>query len=338
MLARLRKAAVAALVVVSFTLIVGRVYEVNSARRDRGRLPEIGHLVDVGDGRSLNIFCSGTGTPPVILEVAHGPGYFWADIQPEIAKFTTACWYDRAGEGWSDAGSYPRTSVSIAKDLHTLLHRSSLPAPYVLAGWSFGGLTVRVFNGVYPEDVSGMVLIDSAHEDEPLRAPKFFLSSTAPPFARYPLHLLLETAAWSGALRLLQPGSHNPHNSTRQDITRALRQQPKSIVTDITTGLTVPESYKEAQEFARPGDKPLIVLTAGRPQPWSDPEMARQAAAYQQVWIHEIQVQLLRLSSKGKQIIVQNSDHGIPDEAPDAVISAIQEVTMTARAEQNLVQ
>jgi hypothetical protein len=78
----------------------------------------------------------------------------------------------------------------------------------------------------------------------------------------------------------------------------------------------------------------LIVLTAGKPQPWSDPGMARQAAAYQQVWIHEIQSKLTRLSSRGKQIVVENSDHGIPEEAPDAVISAIQDVTMSARAEQ----
>jgi pimeloyl-ACP methyl ester carboxylesterase len=269
--------------------------------------------------------------------VAHGPGYFWSEIQPAIAKFTTACWYDRAGEGWSDAGPYPRTSLSIAKDLHDLMHRSSLPAPYVIAGWSFGGLTVRVFNGMYPEDIAGMVLIDSAHEDEPIRAPKFFLSNTAPTYARYPLHLLFQVAEWSGALRLLQP-SRNLDAATHQAIIRALSQQPKSIVTDMTTGLFVPESYKQAQDLARPGNKPLIVLTAGKPQPWNDPKMARQAAAYQQVWIHEIQSKLTLLSSRGKQIIVENSDHGIPDEAPDAVISAIRDVTMSARAEQRLTQ
>jgi len=203
----------------------------------------------------------------------------------------------------------------------------------VLAGWSFGGLTVRAFNGIYSEDVAGMVLIDSAHEDEPIRAPKFFLSSTAPTYARYPLHLLLQAAEWSGALRLLQSPPQDLRGVTRQAIIRALRQQPKSIVTDMTTGLLVPESYKQAQDLARPGNKPLIVMTAGKPQPWNDPEMARQAAAYQQIWIHEIQSKLTGLSSRGKQIIVENSDHGIPDEAPDVVISAIREVTMSARAE-----
>src|SRR6059036_1183737 len=115
-------------------VLAGRTYEVIGERCDKERLPQVGRSVDIG-GRSLNIFCSGTGAPPVILEAAGGPGYFWTGIQSEIAKFTTACWYDRAGEGWSDPGPFPRMSASIAADLHELLHHASIPAPYVLAGW-----------------------------------------------------------------------------------------------------------------------------------------------------------------------------------------------------------
>jgi pimeloyl-ACP methyl ester carboxylesterase len=329
---RVKKAILWAAVVAVLAIVVGNIYERMGEMRDHERLPQIGHSVDIG-GRSLNIFCSGTGTPPVILEAAGGPGYFWANVQPEIAKFTMACWYDRAGEGWSDLGPFPRTSAAIAADLHELLHRAKIPAPYVLAGWSFGGLNVRVYDGMYPGDVAGMVLIDSAHEDEPIRAPKFFLARTAPPYLRYPLHLVLQAAVWTGALRLLQPRPRDLH-ATRQQVISALRQQPKSIATDISTGLMVPESYKEAHELARAGDRPLIVMTAGRPQPWSDPEMARQAAQYQQVWIHEMQSQLTRLSSRGRQVVVENSDHGIPDEAPEAVISAIREVVGMARSEE----
>src|SRR5262249_26072774 len=82
-------------------LVAGRIYEQRGARRDKQRLPQVGRSVDIG-GRKLNIFCSGMGAPPVIFESAGGPGYFWSDIQPEVAKVTTACSYDRAGEGWSD--------------------------------------------------------------------------------------------------------------------------------------------------------------------------------------------------------------------------------------------
>jgi pimeloyl-ACP methyl ester carboxylesterase len=306
-------------------LVAGRAYEISGQKRDRELLPQVGRSVDIG-GRNLNILCTGEGTPSVILEAAGGPGYFWNDIQREIAKLTTACWYDRAGEGWSDSGPYPRTSVAIATDLHELLHRSQIPGPYVLVGWSFGGLNVRAYNGLYPEDVAGMLLVDSAHEDEPMRAPRFFLAGTAPKYLRYPAYLLLKFSEWFGVLRILHARSEHRVNLTRQQRVRALRQQPKSIATDINTGLHVPESYRQAHELARRSDVPLIVLTAGKPQPWSDPEMAREAAAYQQVWIHEMQPQLLQLSSRGRQIVLENSDHGIPDNAPDAVISAVQDI------------
>src|SRR5262245_27013810 len=136
-----------------------------------------------------------------------------------------------------------------------------------------------------------------------------------------------------GALRLFQPRPPRLGNPARQQMVRVLRQQPKSIVADITTGLSVPESYKQAHDLARMGDRPLIVLTAGKPQPWSDPEVARQAAAYQQVWIHEMQSNLTRLSSRGRQIVVEDSDHGIPSHAPHSVVSAVQEVVMNVRAE-----
>lgn len=311
-------------------LVAGRIYEIRGEKRDRERLPQVGMSVDIG-GRTLNIFCSGVGNPPVILESAGGPGYMWTDIQPEIAKFTTACWYDRAGEGWSDAGPFPRTSVAIADDLRELLRRARIRGPYVLVGWSFGGLNIRVYNGLYPLEVAGLVLVDSAHEDEPKRAPKFFLARTAPKYLRYPAHLLLAFSEYFGILRITQFRVQSRVSLKRKQMIRALRQQPKSIATDITTGLSVPDSYKQAHELARKSDVPLIVLTAGKPQPWNDPEMARQAAAYQQVWMHEIQPQLAQLSSRGRQIILENSDHGIPDNAPEAIVSAVRDIVSTSR-------
>jgi pimeloyl-ACP methyl ester carboxylesterase len=143
------------------------------------------------------------------------PGYVWAHIQPEIAKFTQACWYDRAGEGWSDPGPFPRTSAAIAKDLHELLQRAGIPAPYLLVGNSFGGLNVRVYNGLYPNEVAGMVLVDSAHEDEPKRAPKFYLGRTAPRYLWYPLHLMFQTADNIGLIRLTQPSPPRVQNASR---------------------------------------------------------------------------------------------------------------------------
>src|SRR5262245_1957102 len=115
-------------------LVVWIFYEQLGRRRDLKRLPQVGKSVDIG-GRALNISCSGTGTPSVIFESGgEAPGLTWAAYQMEVAKFTQACWYDRAGIGWSDSGPFPRTSSAIAGDLHTLLKHASVPPPHVLVG------------------------------------------------------------------------------------------------------------------------------------------------------------------------------------------------------------
>ena len=142
---RLKTTVKVMVVVLAALLVSGIVYEQIGRRRDRRRLPQIGKSVDIG-GRTLNIFCLGTGALPVIFESGgDGPGLNWAPIQTEVAKFAQACWYDRAGIGWSDSGPFPRTSAAIARDLHALLKHRGVPPPYVLAGGSFGGLNSRVY-------------------------------------------------------------------------------------------------------------------------------------------------------------------------------------------------
>src|ERR1700753_3392023 len=125
-------------------LLAGIFYEQLGRRRDRQRFPRVGSSVDVG-GRTLNIFSSGAGGPAVVLETASGVGLEWDRVQSEAAKLTRTCWYDRAGMGWSDPGPYPRTAEAIAKDLHALLERANISPPFVLAGFSFGGLPLREY-------------------------------------------------------------------------------------------------------------------------------------------------------------------------------------------------
>lgn len=329
---RLKIALRSLLFFMALALVAGIVYEQIGRRRDRTRIPQIGRSVDIG-GRSLNIFCSGTGGPPVVFESGGaGPGLGWESLQIEVAKFTQACWYDRAGEGWSDPGPFPRTSVAISNDLHELLKRAGVPPPYIFAGASIGGLNSRVYGGLYPNEVAGMVLIDSAHEDELLRAPRFYLGRTAPRFLWHPLQLAFEAAAFVGLVRLTQSAptqGRDPSQMTRDEITAALRQQPKSFVGNVSAGIVLPESYAEASSVTRVGDFPLIVLTAGQSLDFRNAELNREAAAYQQVWIHEIQPKLVGLSARGRQIVVPNANHGsIPQEL---IISSIRVVVTEVR-------
>src|SRR5215471_6101060 len=120
-----------------------------------------GQLVDAG-GFRLNLYCMGSGSPTVVFDSGWGDwAPAWSRVQPEIAKWTRACSYDRAGTGFSDPGPMPRTSVRIAKELRTALHRAGIAGPYILVGSAFGGDNVRTFAYLYMSEVAGMVLDDA---------------------------------------------------------------------------------------------------------------------------------------------------------------------------------
>jgi pimeloyl-ACP methyl ester carboxylesterase len=180
----------------------------------------------------------------------------------------------------------------------------------------------------------GMVLVDAAHEDEPRRAPRFMLGRTAPQWLWHPIWIVAQSARATGLVRLLTPradrGPHTEHR-TREEIVRALRRQPKSVTTLLAEAST-PVSYAQAESAGGLGDRPLVVLTRGKVNvPPNPTAMDREAAAYEQVWMHEIQPKLARLSTRGRQIIVERSGHGIPEEAPEAVIDAVRQVVSDVR-------
>src|SRR3984885_15235031 len=118
-------------------------------------------LVDAG-GFRLNLVCMGSGSPAVVFDSGWGDwAPAWSKVQPQIAKWTRACSYDRAGAGFSDPGPRPRTSVRIARELRTALHRASIAGPYILVGNAFGGDNVRTFADLYMGEVAGLVLVEA---------------------------------------------------------------------------------------------------------------------------------------------------------------------------------
>jgi pimeloyl-ACP methyl ester carboxylesterase len=124
-----------------------------------------GQLVDAG-GFRLNLYCMGSGSPTVVFDSGWGDwAPAWSKVQPEIAKWTRACSYDRAGTGFSDPGPMPRTSVHIAEELSTALHHAGIGGPYILVGSAFGGDNVRTFADLYMDEVAGLVLVDADPTD-----------------------------------------------------------------------------------------------------------------------------------------------------------------------------
>ncbi|GIL15593.1 MAG: hypothetical protein BroJett039_07660 [Chloroflexota bacterium] len=154
--------------IVAFIVIVifaGCAYQALSEANDERAYPPPGQLIDVG-GYKLHLYCIGDGAPTVILDAAFPAQVSnWIWVQSQIAKTTRVCSYDRAGHGWSDLGPEPRDAQQQARELKTLLEKADEQGPFVLVGHSLGGLYVREFADMFPDQVAGMALIEGSHPD-----------------------------------------------------------------------------------------------------------------------------------------------------------------------------
>lgn len=149
--------------------VIGATYQAIATAVDKRAYPPSGVMIDVGD-YSLHLYCTGENTdgrPTVILEPGLGASSSaWAWVQPEVAKTTRVCAYDRAGLGWSDPSPQPRDAQHIATELHMLLQNAKISGPYVLVGWSYGGLYIRAYADQYREETAGLVLLDSSSPEQ----------------------------------------------------------------------------------------------------------------------------------------------------------------------------
>lgn len=345
----LRVAAVTVAALVVLLAIAGFSYEQLGRNRDAQHRFRIGRAVDIG-GRTLNIDCSGEGSPAVILLPTRFGGYGgYIKVRPEVAKFTRVCWYDRAGEGSSDPPPDPPTSASITNDLHELLQHAPVPGPYVLVGHSIGGDFARIYAGRFPAEVAGLVLVDSSNPDQ--NEPPIMLAriNRMPIFVRQLVCWTNPVASRFGLVRFFlrnQPVEIPPELSAddANAVTQALRDQHVKYVETQNAqacaatqngsikrqgGSGNPEIDDAARRVSNLGDMPIIVLTADQYwKPDDDPVAAQQIAAFHETWVHQLQPALARLSTQGHQIILANSDHGIPDQAPEAVIDAIRSIVI----------
>ena len=121
--------------------------------------------VNIGD-YSINYKDSGQGKHIIILEAGLGmDSETWTEIQTKLSENYRAISYDRSGYGKSDNSESPRTIDNITKDLKLLLETIEASTQYILVGHSLGGYVIRHFAELYPENVSGMVMIDTYHEN-----------------------------------------------------------------------------------------------------------------------------------------------------------------------------
>jgi len=152
------------LLAIGALLLAGFIYEWIAETRDEAAYPPPGQMVAV-DGHRLHIQCSGTEGPTVVVEQGvGGPSILWQPVAAEIAKFARVCLYDRAGYLWSEPVSGARSIEMRAAGLRTLLQQARIQGPYILVAHSYGGLIVRVIARDHPDEVAGMVLVDTPDE------------------------------------------------------------------------------------------------------------------------------------------------------------------------------
>jgi pimeloyl-ACP methyl ester carboxylesterase len=294
----------------------GALYQWIAGSWDRHSNPAPGEFVEV-NGLRMHLLCIGQGSPTVVLDSGLSDTWLhWYKVQPEVAKFTRVCAYDRAGVGLSDPRPGPRTSRVMAEELHTLLRNAGVAPPFVLAGHSMGGLNVRMYASLYRVEVAGMVLVDSCHPDQPRRIPEFEKSSeyrrrqierdrVLMPFG------IPRLLGWCGTA---VPGRQAAHRSFDCTV-----QQKRGTLAEMAGSN---DSFAQAGATGSLGDMPLIVVSEA-----PSSAAAKQFLAY---W-YPMQDELARLSSRGSRVHAQGSGHMIALDRPDVVIAAIRDVVAHCR-------
>jgi len=324
-----------ALILLLVLMTVGAIYQTVASARDSKTYKPLEQMVDV-DGIQMRLDCRGRGSPTVVLEAgASVYSITWARTQDDIAKFTRVCSYDRAGMGWSDSVRGELSPQRITEMLHALLEKGGEQPPYLMVGHSLGGIYVRAFASRYPDDVVGMVLVDSSHENQNLLLPSEFVKlndmqsaalqfcQAAAPFGLVRTIKMMDSLVVSfrlteeekePLLAAMYRTGYCGASAREMDMFYAFASQPKDLnslggmpLIVLTSGIDAQEMYDQLP----PAFKSQLTLDV----------MQREVNAW-----NAMQEELAGLSTRGKWIVVRKSGHNIQLNAPEVVIGAIREV------------
>ncbi|HWL36631.1 MAG TPA: alpha/beta fold hydrolase [Frankiaceae bacterium] len=289
-----------------FLASVGALVQ-NVTARDAMAMP--GALYDVGSHR-LHLNCTGTGAPTVVLESGlGGSSPMWARVTSGTARTTRVCAYDRAGTGWSDDAPRPQDGLAVVDDLHRLLAVAGETGPYVLVGHSTGGVYAMTYAAQHPEQVAGMVLLDSASPRQFTVLPEYATQYSM--MTR--LYGVLPTLTRLGASRLAPALFSNEVPGEAGRHARAFAADPRSARTARDELSTYRRTFAQAQTLTTLGSKPLIVVAAGDTLSGTPGWPAAQA-------------ELAALSSNARRRSVDSTHGGVLD---DPIASAVSVAAIT---------
>jgi pimeloyl-ACP methyl ester carboxylesterase len=286
-----------------------------------------GKMVSVGTHR-LHLNCQGSGQPLVLLESGlSGWSQDWALVQPQLARQTTVCSYDRAGYAWSDESPAPRTGLLAVEDLRTLLRAAGLQGPVVVVGHSWGGMLAQMLAQTHPDEVAGLVLVDALHHDQTA-------SMDPDTHARYSqkMRLLMGSATWLAPLGLTRlagmPASVvlDKLPASEQAAARGLAMQSKNYQALYTEYRGIDPALGVARSLPSVPAVPTVVLSTNAlsefPPGWESDYM-------RQHWING--QRLLARDTGARHVVVADAGHYLQLERPELVIAAVQEVLQQVR-------
>ena len=318
----IKRSLLGVLILIIIILTIGFIFERISRSNAEDLIPH-GEFADVG-GHKLHYYKKGNKRPTVVFESAFDPsGHLqWLVLQQDISKFATTISYDRAGLLWSERGNNPKTGEAMAEELHALLEKSGVSKPYILVGHSLGGLILRSFVSKYPQDVGGVILVDSTcpNMEDYLSDELYTMVNQGMPSG------LMKFANSIGLLRLMfkdmfpDKEEYNYQNSLMPTL---LYKSAYGILEEQGQLMSI---AKEANKVTSFGDTPLLVLSTSDRNNYdnliSDEKMRNELVDA----LARMQNDQLKLSTNSEQILVSNSSHYINEDQPEVIIEAVKKM------------
>jgi pimeloyl-ACP methyl ester carboxylesterase len=304
-----------AIVVLCFA---GFAYNTVAGTRLARAHPVLGSFYIV-DGRRMHLDCTGEGTPTVILESGVGDDWLiWQAVQPELSRVSRVCSYDRFGLGWSEPSPGPRDAITIAAQLHTLLRVAGISGPLLLVGHSGGGLYIRAFTAIYPENVVGLILVDATSTKVFQTIPGAVETDSQQRLRHYEAwwRAFEEVIGWT---RLTGGCGSDvpPPLQGFADLDAAEECRPTYETSSLGERDEMPHSAEEVAKLACGGRLPVLIISQDpdRNQPgWGPQNMAER-----RIW-GGLQEQMKSLSSCSQRIIARSSGHHVMIDRPEVIV------------------
>jgi pimeloyl-ACP methyl ester carboxylesterase len=330
------------LALIAAMLAAGFLYQLVGSQRDRRRYTNAGRWIEIGRGQRLYVVEKGSGGPAVLFEAGiAATNLNWHHIQDKVSCFAATASYDRSGLGWSSPCRSLRTPGNIAVELHAMLESAAIKPPYLLVGHSFGGLVMRRYATLYPDDIAGVVLVDPMRCEEwpPLNPDKQFMIERGEKLSRYAIliarfglarlavtSLLCRSGRLSG--HLASAGGIGGRHVLKR-VTEEVGKMPREVWPIIAAQwsrpgyyagmqrhvVAVPDTVREMQDAEPIRDIPVLVLTPIKSTPLSETCLAK-------------------IGNNVRQVIAFESAHWIHLDEPELVVNSIREMVEVSTAEE----